>query len=536
MSQPPDPEFDLEHLFLPAWAKQPASNKYANFAGGEDSPRRGEGGRDDRRPRGPRRDDRGPRPPRRDSDRRGERLRGERRSGPRDRGRDLDRADLGERGPRREQGPPPPDVTVSFIPDAAGVEALAKQIRMTGRAYPLFAIAQLILQKAERFHVKLSVVKRPDGTVAQPLFLCSLDDTLWLSESEVAGHLLRRHFDTFYSSERVAGETPKGTYTFVGQCGMSGTVLGPPNYHGYQDKLRQLHSERFSRMPFDVFKARVKIVKDEAVVKQWLEEQSFKTTWTALNVPEPVTFSTRDEVEKHLRETHLPNLLKSVESHSVSGVDARALPCLPLRNLVRTAVEDQTRFPLNMATLLSQQFSGLGLHFFKVNKTVTHVCVARPNYLDLEASPVSERVRAIIEFINGRGKTTRRQMFDVLAPAPKPAPPPAAEAPPAERATTPDQDALAADLHWLIHEGHVIEFATDGVLETAKKPLPRPEKPRKSAAPQAAQSSAQQAPDSASTATESSAAEAASPVVDPVAAPTTEPVAVDAAAVTSTAS
>src|SRR5207247_3029193 len=33
-----------------------------------------------------------------------------------------------------------------------------------------------------------------------------------------------------------------------------------------------------------------------------------------------------------------------------------------------------------------------------------------------------------------------------------------------------------SDLHWLIHQGHVIEFA-NGTLETAKKPLPRPSKP-----------------------------------------------------------
>jgi hypothetical protein len=41
---------------------------------------------------------------------------------------------------------------------------------------------------------------------------------------------------------------------------------------------------------------------------------------------------------------------------------------------------------------------------------------------------------------------------------------------------TPEQTAVIADLHWLIHQGHVIEFA-NGKIETAKKPLPRPPKP-----------------------------------------------------------
>jgi hypothetical protein len=38
---------------------------------------------------------------------------------------------------------------------------------------------------------------------------------------------------------------------------------------------------------------------------------------------------------------------------------------------------------------------------------------------------------------------------------------------------TPEQTVIIADLHWLVHQGHVLEFA-DGRLETAKKPLPRP--------------------------------------------------------------
>jgi hypothetical protein len=35
---------------------------------------------------------------------------------------------------------------------------------------------------------------------------------------------------------------------------------------------------------------------------------------------------------------------------------------------------------------------------------------------------------------------------------------------------------VIADLHWLIHQGHVIEFA-DGRMDTAKKPVPKPPKP-----------------------------------------------------------
>ncbi len=394
-----------------------------------------------------------------------------------------------------------PEVNVSLTPDEKGVESLARQIKVTARAYPLFDIARLILQKPERYSVAFSVKKNAEGKPVQPLFLCALDDTLWLSEEEAVAHVLNKHFATFYQAERTATEPPKGKYTFVAQCGMSGVILGPPNYHDYQNQLRKLHSERFSRMPFETFKSRVKIVSDEAVVKKWIEERSFKTEYVALNVPEPLRLDSREAVEKHFRETHKENIIKQVESHTLNGNAARNLRSPGLTWLVRQSWEDQKRFPLQLATTLSQQFASLGLQFFKVNKTVTHVSVARPHYLDLETTPVSEGVRRIVDFINAHSKTTRRKLMEALAPAPKPAPKTVIEISPAGITEAPapvqqaqaesapqsapaaaepsaEQTAVISDLHWLIHQGHVIEFA-DGRLETAKKPLPKPPKPEK---------------------------------------------------------
>jgi hypothetical protein len=327
--------------------------------------------------------------------------------------------------------------------------------------------------------------------------------------------VLKVHFATFYQAERTATEPPKGKYTFVAQCGMSGKILGPPNHHDYQNQLRKLHAERFSRMPFDAFKSRVKIVKDEEVVKKWVEDQSFTTEYTCLNVPEPLKLPSREEVEKHFRAVHKDTIIKPVESHTVGGVLSRNLRCRELQQLVRSDWERQKYFPLQLATGLSRQFATHGLHFFKVNKTFTHVSVARPQFLDLETTPVSESIKRIVGHINTHPKCTRRQLIEALAPSPKrptvieikPAAPPATvpapdasgeaaaapaagaekppeggtpNIPPAADEPTPEQTVIIADLHWLVHQGHVLEFA-DGRMDTAKKPLPRPQKPEKKA-------------------------------------------------------
>jgi hypothetical protein len=498
MNTNPETDLDLEKLFLPAWAQEsPSVNRYAKFEGGE-GPRQ-----DDRRQRGnrppPRRDVPAPagrerprfggrdgaRPPGREGGREGRRP-------PR-----QDRPREDRREPRREPTPLP-EINVTFRPEDKGVDSLARQIKMTGRAYPLFDIAQMILLKPDRYWLTFEVEKRPDGQPVQPLFLCALDETLWLSEDEAVAHVLNRHFATFYQSERTATEPPKGTYTFVAQCGLSGVILGPPNHHDYQNQLRKLHGARFSRMPFEEFKFRVKIVRDEAVVKKWVEDQSWRTEYVCLNMPEALRLGNLEEVEKHFRENHLANIIKPVDTCTLTGTASRSLRCPQLARLARLAGDDQRRFPLQIATVLSQQFATRGLQFFKVNKTVTHVSVARPLFLDLEATPVSDGVKRIVQHINSHPKCTRRQLFEALAPTPTPAPvapaasgsEPVAPAPQAAE-PTPEQTAVIADLHWLIHQGHVIEFAS-GILETAKRPIPRPPKPEqkpaaKSAAPAAAE-------------------------------------------------
>jgi hypothetical protein len=382
------------------------------------------------------------------------------------------------------------EIDLSLRPEEKGVESLARQIKMTGRAYPLFDIAQMILQKPERHTVVFNTKKNAEGKPVQPLFICALDDTLWLSEDEAVAHVLRKHFATFYQAERTATEPPKGTYTFVAQCGMSGVILGPPNHHDYQNQLRKLHSERFSRMPFEEYKSRVRIVRDEEVVKKWVDDQSWKTEYVCLNLPEPLRMPTMEAVEKHFRETHKENIIKPVESHALNGAAARSLRSPELVRLVRSVWEDQRRFPLQIATVLSQQFASHGLQFFKVNKTLTHVCIARPHFLDMTATPVSEGVKRIVDYINANSKCSRRQLVEALAPSPAPtavataAAEPAAAAQPDSAQPTPEQTVVIADLHWLIHQGHVIEFA-NGILETAKRPLPKPE-PKPAPTPAAA--------------------------------------------------
>ena len=479
-------ELDLDLEFLPAWAQKPNDAKpYANYAGEEKPRSRGRG-------------DWGDRPPRRRDDNRGRDFKGrDAKGGGRDRNRDGGRDPKFQKRDgkrafdkrkdfRRNEAPqrPPLELDLSIQPEKNGVESLARQIKHTGRAYPLFDIARLILAKPERYLVVLKTRKKEDGSIAQPLFFCQVDETVWLSEDQAVDHVLSRHFDTFYKTEKTEIDPPKGTYTFVAQCGMSDQILGPPNYHGYQEKLRSLHADRFSRLPFDVFKSRVKIVHDEEVVKQWLDDQSWKTEYIAINLPEEAKLESREAVREHFRQHHLSNLIARVDNVALkASVFSKKTPPR-MQNLVRYELDDQRRFPLKVVNVLSQEFSSHGLQFFKRKKRVTHVSVSRPHHLNLDQTPVSDSIRDIVTFVVGNQDCTRRMILDKFVPEPdKPKSAealPEGDAPEVEPPLSPERTAVLSDLHWLVHQGHVVEYA-NGQMEIAPKPQqlqPKKKKPK----------------------------------------------------------
>jgi len=259
-------------------------------------------------------------------------------------------------------------------------------------------------------------------------------------------------------------------------------------------------------------------------------------------VPEALKLPSMEEVEKHFRATHKDSIIKPADTLIVAGLTSRSLRSTGLQRLIRQEWEHQKHFPLPIATKLSQQFAQYGLQFFKVNKTVTHVSVARPQFLDIESNPVSDGIKRIVQFINENSKCTRKKLIEALAPTPKqtvipvvpvatPAAPVAegetaaapAPAKPAAPEPTPEQTAVMVDLHWLIHQGAVLEFA-DGRMETAKKPAPKPPKVEKKApeAKPAAEGEAPVAAEATPTTESAPVAEEAAPVAEasaPVEAP-----------------
>lgn len=346
----------------------------------------------------------------------------------------------------------PAAINVEFLPEPNALAAIAKQIRSGSRAYPLFGTARLFLERPERYRVRIT------ATEAGAQLFQIADGPIAFDRASVerdAFHILKADY---YREETVQTDPPKGNFSNVARLRATGALIAPTNHHGYQPALRKIYEERFSRrMAFPEFQQyEIQVVTDEQAINDWKEQARTSTTYVTTQEAEPISFKTEAEAEQHFRKTHLPALVKSGTTLETSGLAVRANQDRALLASLRTAFEAERGFPGSLVNRLRPVFNDAGLHFFKHRKRVIYVSPIRPHRHHAEG-PVSDGIATLLAAIEAAPRCKRHDLaVKILGEH--------ADAPEfAERKT-----ALAADLHYLIHAGHVLEFA-DATLDL---PLP----------------------------------------------------------------
>jgi hypothetical protein len=438
----------IDLKFLPAWVKEDWSA--ARHAGFE-----GEGEQAHWSPEGM---ERRPRPPRHRRD--DEKNRRRRDRGERDERKPLDRKDRKGSRPfpaRREAPAAPvlPQLDVHFLPQAAAFENVAAQIKTGTAAYSVYALARLFLQKPERYHVRVKTKN------AGPLFRLGESNAIAMSRNALENSAFPLLRDNFYSANVTLNDPIKGDFSSVARERTTGTLLGPTNHHGYQPQLRRLYEQRFSRrMSFIDFQRQIEIVTDPALVEQWKEEARKVTTFTTRQEEPPQTFNAETEAERHFREKYLPTLISETVEAEVDGVTSRKLSDRGIARVIENAWSAEVRSPSNMMQELAGRFRGAGLQIFRHRKGMLFVSPIRLKAIDETA--VSDSVRQILETLKASPRINRKELAEKFIG-------PDTEVAEAEKRKL----ALASDLHWMIREGHVIEF-NDGSLD-----LPRAKPPKK---------------------------------------------------------
>ncbi len=471
----------------------------------------------DRPPAGGRRFDRPPGGPRRDF------QGGERQEGG---GQQFDRA---------------PYVSPYFVatcyPEDTGFAAMVKAVRASCRTYQLFEITKAVLEKNDRFVVVLQrarparperaaegaegeAASRPPIEKPAPLYMSMPDHLPFDTEDAAIQHVLGNNLGAFFDTQEVEIDPPKGNFPIINKCGITGELLGPPNYHRYQQILQQHHAAKLSRMPFDRFRESITSVREPEVAAQWLEKMKKATRYTwktqpaknltiapfettppieiPANAPAPeavaaveasapveaasaapapaaLSFDSLEEARLYLLSNARDKVVRAVENVRFHGKLIEKMPQGEIRRALEGHVERQRRFPLDTANALRGRLRRENFTIFKKgSRGVSYVCAVKRRFR-VPGQVFSETISSLIDFLEKHPMIHVKDLprvflnIDVAAAA--------AAATPLPEGTTvsqapfvtlpPDQAEklrkMGNDLRWLVMEGYVTEFS-DGKL------------------------------------------------------------------------
>ncbi|GAA5494569.1 hypothetical protein Rhal01_00731 [Rubritalea halochordaticola] len=365
-------------------------------------------------------------------------------------GRKFDRGDKrrgkfdgkkGGRPPRPAFVQAPEGVSAEIMPIEAGVDNMAKEISAAGRTYSVFELAHVVLGARERFHI---VFRKEEG--AEDLLQCKKDHSVYLTKEECVAHFLVSDWKSeFYEEEEVEAEPPTGSFQAIAKCGLSGEILGPPNYHAYTHNVLELHRTRFAHMDLERYKSRIQTVRSEEAVSEWLESMKKKTQYKVVG-EEGVVLDDPLAVTKHFQEKHFDEVFRATHRADVPSDIPAKLLSPGLLTLLKETVADQRRYPGKLASFLCRQLSGRHLAVFKWQGKL-HCGPSRPHVVP-EETTIADRPKQMLDWVQANPGGGVDQLWKDVLP---------------EGVSEEAKKEWYHDLHWLLNQGYVV-LMSDGHL------------------------------------------------------------------------
>ncbi|MFI5356943.1 MAG: hypothetical protein ACHQ4G_06395 [Opitutales bacterium] len=345
-----------------------------------------------------------------------------------------------------------PYFAATFYPEDTSFNALAKTIRASCRTIELFEIARTVIGKNDRFVVVMTRKPTPDVPEHQPFYISLPDGIPFQSEEAAINHVMANHLGVYFDTAEIEIDPPKGSFQVINKCGVTGELLGPPNYHRYNQIVQQHYTARISRMSPEAYRARIETVRDPEVVNQWLAKMKKITRYTlkparaakpakaespgaeaapealppealppeatavatppestpvappvaeipAAEAPAAVTFDTIEDARLHLLTQARDKVVKTVETARFHGRLLDSLPESELRSAVEGALERQRRFPLDTANGLRGRLRREHFTIFKKgSKGISYVCAVKRKFRT-PGQTFSDSIGGLIAFI-----------------------------------------------------------------------------------------------------------------------------------------
>jgi hypothetical protein len=325
---------------------------------------------------------------------------------------------------------------VRILPGTKSLGTTIRKIQQDSHAYKLKDLAYFFLDNPSSVLLKMT----PAGD--NKIFQCKACGFSAMSEEEVVRHVVSAHIKDYYDIAEIECEAPKGNFSCVAKCGITGELLGPPNIREFSENVSRVRSQHCPGMSEQDYRSRIEMIRDTDVIEQWRASAVKKTVYRAKGM-EGAMDLTADQAEARFKREILPSIVSPVKFAMIAADMAMSSPDISIRKAARSAFERERKAPHAIIFALRGAFHSRGLKFFRANDSRGQEFVSGVEYKTFDASHAIPELASIATFIEANPCRSRAEI-------------------------TLDDQEKSKQLDWLVSTGHVVAF-TNGVFSAVEK-------------------------------------------------------------------
>ena len=306
-------------------------------------------------------------------------------------------------------------IEIAIRPNKQAMDALVANLRRSCITYQLASLVRLFLEKKERFDIFITAL-RPNT-----LFCTQQENLPFLSREVAFDYLIKKYWSDVFEKEVIPLSPITGNFTSINRCGITNVLLGPPNYHLYNDLLKEHYNQHLSRdYSWDFFVQQIKNEHNPSLIKQWQKGMAEHTIFRLKANPE-IHFDSLYSAQTYLQ-TH-PSLIKdSVKSYnafSLSYTEVGKIKDEFLKGQIYQKIRDELRSPISLGCFCRTRFRHAGFHLYKKRKGPAYtsfLCAIKRKVRTEDNCELSSDLTRIVDYIERHPMLDMQTYLTALQP------------------------------------------------------------------------------------------------------------------------
>lgn len=346
----------------------------------------------------------------------------------------------------------PRGMMIKIRPNESAMEMLVQVLRKSYITYRFFPIVRLLLEKKDRYQIVIV-------SETEPFFYWEDQQQPFLTLDRAYEAITQHLWSAYFEEEKVPIEPPKGVFTSINRCGITQRLIGPPNYHLYNELLKT-HYQRYLKEHYswEDFICQIKNEHSPQCVQEWLEQVSFVPRYHFKPNVE-ICFDQRTAAKNYLvNYLQLNEKLTPITRLALTVDQVDNLWDGQLKEAIERELQQELQVPVRLGSYCRAFLHHSGFHIYrkgKRNEVITYICSVKRHVRD-EFTFFTEEINRIIRCIEQHPYKTLEELIPCFLKQMG-----ATEEMPGEN--SPEIMGLKHDLILLIKQGYITQYE-DGTL------------------------------------------------------------------------